>query len=375
MNALLSLYEGLWAGAIAPIVRRTDAQTTHHLLIEALRRADDQPAIVSAARALYAATHPRQPTTVGGVMLPQPLILAAGFVKGDGFVDEGAALEAVASGVNIIPGWRVMPALVGAVEFGSFTRQPRVGNSGRVLWRDDAGYSTQNRIGLRNPGAHAAVRFLSARAADLPPIWGVNLAPTPGIDDLDRECVEITEAAALFQAAFAGKPGAPAWYTLNLSCPNTEDDPGARQTDAKARRLVAALVETVDRPVWVKLSPGLADAQYAALAHACAGSGARAIIVTNTLGMSTPDRTAIAGVGGARLREPARAALSALGRAGASIDRIACGGILNGQDWRAAYAAGAKAGMIYSSLVFRGLLAGALILSEANISGIEEKRR
>jgi dihydroorotate dehydrogenase len=369
MKMLLSLYEGLWAGIAAPLVRRTDAQTAHHLLIEMLRHADGHSPLIAAARALHLAAFPHHPVTVGGVSLAQPLILAAGFVKGDGFADETAALRDVTAGVNIIPGWRVMPTLVGAVEFGSFTRQPRLGSSGRVLWRDDRAYSTQNRIGLRNPGARAAARFLSARVDMLPQVWGVNLAPTPGLNDPDQECAEISEAAALFQGAFAGKRGAPAWYTLNLSCPNTEDDPGAHQTEAKARRLVAALAQTVECPVWVKLSPGLAAEQYAALSRACAQSGARAIIATNTLGMPTPDGTAIAGVGGGRVRQPARAALEALaGTSEGMIDLIACGGILNGRDFRSACAAGAKAGMIYSALVFRGLLAGGVILREASMT-------
>ena len=42
-----------------------------------------------------------------------------------------------------------------------------------------------------------------------------------------------------------------------------------------------------------------------------------------------------------------------------------CGGLLDGADWRAFQAAGARAGMIYSALVFRGPLAAALILHEA----------
>jgi dihydroorotate dehydrogenase len=44
---------------------------------------------------------------------------------------------------------------------------------------------------------------------------------------------------------------------------------------------------------------------------------------------------------------------------------VGCGGILNGDDLRAFQTAGARAGMIYSALVFRGPLAGALILHES----------
>ncbi len=366
----LSVYEGLWAGIAMPLVRRLDAQTTHHRLIEGLRHADGFDLAIMGARQLQRATHPAQPTRVGGVSLPHPIILAAGFVKGDGFDGETAALEAVARGRNIIPGWRIMPALVGAVEFGSFTRQPRLGNPGQVLWRDDATCSTQNRVGLRNPGARAAAAFLAARRAHLPPVWGVNLAPTPGTTDPDYETTDVLESAAFFMAAFGDSArGRPSWVTLNLSCPNTEDDPGAHQTEAKARRLCTALACAIDLPIWVKVGPGLAAEQYTALVRACAEGGARAIIATNTLGQPTPDGGAIAGVGGGRLRSTALDAVRAIDGArdvgSAPIDLIACGGLLTGADYRAACAAGASAAMIYSALVFRGALASALILHES----------
>ena len=90
-------------------------------------------------------------TRVGRVVLDSPLILAAGLVKGEGFATERAALQAVAEGRNIIPGWRSVPALLGPVEMGSFTPQPRLGNSGQVLWRDTGGRNLLNRVGLRNP--------------------------------------------------------------------------------------------------------------------------------------------------------------------------------------------------------------------------------
>jgi dihydroorotate dehydrogenase len=54
-----------------------------------------------------------------------------------------------------------------------------------------------------------------------------------------------------------------------------------------------------------------------------------------------------------------------IARRGADIDLVGCGGILTGADWSAFQTAGAKAGMIYSALVFRGPLAAALILHEA----------
>lgn len=370
---ILRLYERAWRPASA-VIRHSDAQAAHDATISLLRGADRMPGMGSLARWVNRTALPQRPTLVGGVTLPHPLIVAAGLVKGDGFADEGAALAAVREQRNVIPGWRTMPALLGAVELGSFTRHPRPGNSGRVVWRDDATGSMQNRIGLRNPGAAAAAAALSSKGRALPAVWGVNLAVSPGLDNVERAADDIDIAASAFTRAFADHPRPPAWYTLNLSCPNTEDDPESLQTDALARRLGAALVDRVEAtPVWAKVGPGLSAAQYRTLARALADAGVRAVIATNTLARPAPHRRVPAGVSGAGLRAQALEAVgqlsAAIGAGGWNVDVIACGGIARGADLVAAMRAGARAAMVYSALVFRGPLAPALILREAEEAG------
>ena len=228
----------------------------------------------------------------------------------------------------------------------------------------------QNRIGLRNPGAAAAAAFLASVAGELPPTWGVSLAASPGVDDLDLMAQEIAEAAGAFERAFGGHPRSPAWFTLNLSCPNTEDDPHGRQTEALARRLADALRSSVRAPVWAKVGPDLSDDQLAGLVSALTAAGVRAIVATNTVARPAPEGRGHGGAqrGTACGRWPS-ARWPGCGRswrdASGAPDIVACGGILEGADLRAFMAAGARAAMIYSALVFRGPLAAALILREA----------
>jgi dihydroorotate dehydrogenase len=356
------------------VIRHSDAQAAHDATISLMRGADRLRGMRSLAGWVNRATLPRRPTIVGGVTLPHPLIVAAGLVKGDGFPDEMAAVSAVRRQRNVIPGWRTMPALLGAVEFGSFTRHPRTGNRGRVVWRDDAARSMQNRVGLRNPGAVAAAAWLRSKGHALPAVWGVNLAASPGVGDIDLAAGDIEAAAAAFARAFAGHPRRPAWYTLNLSCPNTEDDPESLQTDQLARRLGAAIVSGVEgTPVWVKVGPGLSREQYRTLARAFADTGVRVVIATNTLARLAPRSRAVAGVSGAGLRNSALDAVTQLSASiaegGWDIDVVACGGIGRGSDLVKFMRAGARAGMLYSALVFRGPLAPALILREAEVAG------
>ena len=365
---MLTLYELVWRPAAA-LIRRSDPQVAHDRTLALMRLADGSDTVGSLARLANRLAFPERPTNVGGVTLPHPIILAAGLVKGDGFDDEAAARAAVAAGRNIVPGWRSATALMGAVEVGSFTLRPRLGNRGRVLWRDHAARSMQNRIGLRNPGARAAAAHLRSVASRLPAVWGLNIAASPGVDDLDRSAAEIGEAAAIFAEALGDLERGPAWFTLNLSCPNTEDDPRGRQSGDVALRLGRTLVEAVGVPVWLKIGPDLSAEQISALAAAATETGLRAIIATNTLARPTPEGGAWAGLSGAPLRPLALRSVTALREAidaaGGGLDVIACGGILEGSDLRAFQAAGARAAMVYSALVFRGPLAAALILREA----------
>jgi len=368
-RVVLSAYRIAWTPS-SWLIRGRDAEQGHARTVAVMRRADRSSILVSAARVMNRAAFPDRPTTVGGVTLTHPLIVAAGLVKGDGFASEREALAAVARGRDIVPGWRSLPALVGAVELGSYTMAPRVGNPRPVLWRDEATRSMQNRVGLRNPGAIAAAAHLGEAAPHLPPVWGLNLAPSPGVDDVGQAALELSEAAAAFRRAFEGRPNPPSWVTLNLSCPNTEDDPHGRQAEALARRLASAMREVVEVPLWVKVGPDLSDAQLEGLAAAVADAGVAAVVATNTVARPLPgNATVTAGLSGADLRSMALDTVTRLAgifaRRGAMIDIVGCGGILTGDDLRAFQAAGARAGMLYSALVFRGPLAAALILHEA----------
>lgn len=362
--SFLRAYDTLY-DIVRPFVFRSgSAQASHERALALLARLDKSPVLLRETHRMAFAPRPVQ---VGGVTLDHPLMLAAGFVKGHGFETESLALAAVQNGVNIIPGWRSMPLLVGAVEFGSFTRWPRTGNPGTVIWRDAPYRSTQNRVGLKNPGVRAAAAFLSQRRANLPPVYGINIAASPGIDDTEQQRVEVLEALAAFRAVGIQ----PSWFTLNLSCPNTEDDPGGHQTEDQTRVLCRAAVDTLAErvPLWVKVGPDLAPEQYDILMRVFAETGVRAVIATNTLGIPSPDDPALtAGVGGARLHLHALAAAQRLVEARQAgdypVDVIGCGGVQDGRTYGHFSQLGINAVQYWSALVYRGPLAAAMIASE-----------
>ena len=367
-DAMLSAYRAVYEQVARPLIFTQGAQAAHERILALLRGLDALESVQSLLAAARRISQPPRPLDVGGARLNSPLMLAAGFVKGEGFPDEDAALAAVETGRNVMPGWRSVPALCGLVEFGSFTRWPRLGNPGTVVWRHADSRSTQNRVGLKNPGARAAAAFLAARRDRLPAQFGINVAVSPGVSDPYTEQRDVAEALAFFRAAGVQ----PTWWTLNVSCPNTEDDPGAHQTEARTRDLCQAALDALagqPAPLWVKVSPDLAPEQYRVLMRVFAGVGIPAAIATNTLAQPAPGRPDLsAGIGGGRLHRAALdAAAHLLGEQRAlacPVDVIGCGGVLDGDSFGDFAALGVRAAQYWSALIYRGPLAAALIQRE-----------
>jgi dihydroorotate dehydrogenase len=358
---------------------RVSAQSAHESLLTVLRRADASPSLMRLASMVNGLAFRKRKVVIGGVTLDYPFIVAAGLVKGLGFVDELAGHAALREGTNIIPGWRSLPALVGPVEFGSFTRHPRIGNEGTVMWRDIPARSLQNRIGLKNPGAVIAALFLGQHKADLPAQFGINIAVSPGVSDAEQSAREVCESLS----AFIAQGVIPTWFTLNVSCPNTEDDPQGNQTEHGTQHLCESVMahlkaSGVNVPLWVKISPNLSVEQYHILMRVFQQTGVRAVIATNTLGQPTPDDPNVtAGISGIRLHQQAMTALAHLKSAQiqekATVDLIGCGGLMDGATYRDFQTLDIHVVQYWSALVYRGPLAAPLIEREFH-SGYDLKQ-
>jgi dihydroorotate dehydrogenase len=93
--------------------------------------------------------------------------------------------------------------------------------------------------------------------------------------------------------------------------------------------------------------------------------GVRAVIATNSLPMPTPDDTGLtAGVGGGTLHARAVAVARLLTQTGSGVDVIGCGGVEDRASYDAYTRLGIQAVQYWSSLVYRGPLAAALIAYE-----------
>ena len=350
------------------VLFRIQANISHDLVHDLLESWDHNSFLQICLRRLGRFLRPAAPVRVGGVDLPQPFILAAGWCKGQGYDNEVRALATVIRDGNLLPGWRTLPHLVGPMEFGSYTRWPRQGNQGMTMWRVPAEAGLGNRVGLRNPGIRAVASFLALHRKLLPEIWGLNLAASPGVEDPKVLRSEIIESFAFLEDARI----MPSWLTLNVSCPSNDEDTELQQSEEYMRGLLDGVRAAAPSqlPIWLKVSPCLTSRQYNQILLLAVEYGVQAIVATNTRQEKEESDGSTWGASGGLLTADAREAVIKLVTLQRMhqipIDIIACGGIGKGRDLRTLSQLQVKAWQYQSALVYRGPLAGTLIYREAH---------
>lgn len=125
---------------------------------------------------------------------------------------------------------------------------------------------------------------------------------------------------------------------LNVSCPNLEDSHEMFAHSPEATAAVVAASLCAGLPLWVKLSPNVAD--LVPVAQAAMGAGASALTIANTLiGLSIDTKTAKpalgagkGGVSGPAIRPICVRAVHDVASAMPQVPIIGCGGIACGND-------------------------------------------
>jgi len=188
-------------------------------------------------------------TTVGSVVLPNPVLTASGTAG------HGAEL-----------GDAVDLAALGAVVTKSLAPYPWSGNAPPRLHAVPAGMV--NAVGLQGPGVAAWLAddlpaLVLAGARVVASIWG-------------RTIDDYAEAALMLAAA----PAAVVAVEVNLSCPNLEGKGMFAQSPDATYDAVAA-ASACRRPRWAKLTAAVAD--LVPIAAAANAGGAEAVTLVNTL--------------------------------------------------------------------------------------------
>src|SRR4051794_2680566 len=186
------------------------------------------------------ATAPDLGTTVGSVVLPNPVLTASGTAGHGAELAHYFPLEQL-----------------GAVVVKSLASSPWPGNPAPCVHEATAGML--NSVGLQGPGVTAWLdddlpALIAAGARVVASIWG-------------RSVDEFANAAKLL----AGAPREVVAVEVNLSCPNLD---GGRhlfaQPETGTTDVIKAVVGAIDRPVWAKLTASVTS--ISAIAEAAAGA-------------------------------------------------------------------------------------------------------
>ncbi len=266
-------------------------------------------------------------TELCGLKLANPTMLAAGIL---GYT--GLSMKSV------------VEAGAGAVVTKSLGLEPRSGYPNPTVVQVDCGLL--NAMGLPNPGiSHFGEEMQELRNIGVPIIVSI-YAFSP------EEFAKVAEAAV--------KLGADA-LELNVSCPHVEKAGAEIGCDAS---LLAEVVEKVKKnvnlPVFVKLTPNVAD--ICEVAGAAVEAGADAITAVNTVkAMAIEIETArpllankFGGLSGPAIKPIAVRAVYDVYRA-IDVPVIGCGGITSWQDAVEFMLAGASAVQIGTVIAYKGL--------------------
>lgn len=204
-------------------------------------------------------------TTVDGVSYRNPIGLSAGFDK-DGELT------------------KIYPSLgFGLAELGSFTGEVCAGNPGKRLFRMVKSKSIVVWYGLNNQGAEKISNRL--RGADFGRLRvGINAAKSN-----DTPCFALDESIRDYIKTMKAFKDIGNYYTINISCPNTQDgEPFVEKSNLDA--LLSAVNKEIrpltDKPIYVKLAADLSLAEIDVIIDGCIEHKIEGVVLTN---LAKPD--------------------------------------------------------------------------------------
>jgi dihydroorotate dehydrogenase len=270
-------------------------------------------------------------TTVAGLSFPNCLGLAAG-------LDKNA--EAVAG---------LFSLGFGFVEVGTVTPRAQPGNPPPRLFRVPEHEALINRMGFNNEGAEAMAGRLEKLKFRPGPL-GINLGKNK--DTPLEKAADDYAAAATRLAPFAD------YLVVNLSSPNTPGLRSLQEPEALEKIVRATIAAAGGKPVFVKIAPDLEDEAVDGAVDVIAGSGAKALIATNTTLARPFQHPRAAEAGGLSGRPLATRSTQvvrrAFKRAGGRLPIIGVGGVFDAEGAWEKIRAGASLVQLYTGFIYGG---------------------
>lgn len=329
----------MYRSVLKPLFFQMDAETAHHLAINALQMASGIPFLPVIAEKLQD-TSPVLQQYLWGQTLASPVGLAAGLDK-----------NAVA-----VPAFSALG--FGFIEVGTVTPLAQVGNERPRLFRLPTDQALINRMGFNNAGAVAMHQKLAGLTQRLVPVW-VNIGKNKVTSNEEAVQDYLKCVRCLQDMADA--------FVVNVSSPNT---PGLRALQAAddLAALVRAVLDEVESnrvrtlklpPVLVKLAPDLHPADFEASVEAVMQAGVSGLIISNTTlsreGLNHVNQDQVGGLSGRPLTQRSTELIrQAYQLTAGKVPIVGVGGIFTPEDAYAKIRAGANLVEVYSGLIYEG---------------------
>lgn len=229
----------------------------------------------------------------------------------------------------------------GAIECGTITLKPQLGNPLPRMFRYPEEQSLRNAMGFPNQGLLEILPRLKSYSGSVP--LGINIGKNKDTSAEDS----IEELSILFETMRDHA----AYFVINVSSPNT---PGLRALQEKSylTELFSKLNENRNgKDLYLKIAPDLSREkilELTALAHDMKLTG---LIATNTTIM--PDR-GVGGISGVLLREKSREVREIILKEKGDLELISVGGITTPDDLFTLWKDGGKAAQVYTAYVYQG---------------------
>jgi dihydroorotate dehydrogenase len=328
----------------------------HSVAMAALAPVEHVGLVRGAVRAIVGRPDARLATRLMGLDFASPVGIAGGFDKNANRPRSLAALG------------------FGFLELGTVTARAQVENPRPNLFRLPADRALVNRLGFPNGGASRVAAQIASRGSFGVPV-GVSIGKSRDVD-LDP----IDGAIADYVASFDAVRSVADFVVVNVSSPNTKNL-RAMQGGEIARALFSALVARnagdAKKPLLVKISPDMTDADLDALLEVVEEQKLDGVVATNTTlarsGLST-DAATVASIGAGGLSGPpvrARAVevvRRVRTRLGPEVAVIGVGGVESGDHALALLRAGANLVQLYTGFIYGGPFIAKRIASELAVA-------
>lgn len=286
--------------------------------------------------ALFSYTHPALQQTVAGITFTNPVGLAAGF-------DKDAVLTDIIGSVGF-----------GFAEVGSITGKACKGNPKPRLWRLKRSKGLVVYYGLKNAGCDAIARRLTGKRFLIP--IGTSIAMTNDESTATREAGIADYAKAFETFADIGD-----YFTINISCPNTCGGEPFTEPDALDALLTKIDVITTKKPIFLKLSADLTEAQTDAIIATADRHRVHGFICTNLTkdrgneNIKDADIPKQGGMSGKVVKDLSDAMIARIyKKTQGRYVIIGCGGIFSAEDAYKKITAGASLVQMITGMIFEG---------------------